>query len=490
LLRKKDTGCIEILQDLAFRDEDVEVRYYASKAMNFLAVGMKRPPVAEEVDANISRDRAREALRSPDPEDRLRCVQAIAKSEKPDFLDILREAAATETDPLVRSALPLAISIIGSADDINLIVTRFINDANARVRANAIEALGRIGDKRAYPFIIGFLQDKDNRVRTNAALALNKFGKVNLVQTLQEMLYQPQVWMRDSAAFALQVIKIPEAIPLLEMAIQDSYLGVRLKAKKALQGLLVKGITEAQAVLDKYGNFQEEERVEDFLKLAEELDNADPMLAQQKRLANTLDPKDSYDFEALDSDKRIAEILRAAANEDLAVAPVLLRWLSTEADKKVKATIVSALGQLKYKAAMEPLMECLADRDPRIRANAVEALARFGDDKAYSKIMAMLKNSNNRVLANAILALDTYPYVNIIPHLERLAMSPKPEHRSSALWVIGKMRTLQTLPSLERLLSDQDMQIREKARDLLKELARDEGNFRARTLAKENGIRI
>lgn len=486
LLKRGDQGCVDMLQELSIRDEDVEVRYYAAKAMNFLGGPPKRQKLGETGgDEVLSDARVKEALADHDPEVRLRCIQLISKNNAREYLPVLNEFANEEKDPMVRSALPLAFAMLGGNAAMEVVIQKFLQDANARVRANAIDALERIGDKRAYPFIIGYLQDKDNRVRTNAAMALGKFGKMNLIKTLEAMLARPQVWMRDSAAFALQVTKVPEAVPLLEKAIQDPYQGVRIKAKKALQLLAAKGIETAQQVLDKYPHVKEEESLEDFLKLAEAIDRPATMTAKTEAddPAAGLEPKEVYKFDHLERDKRIKEILKVGENQDLAMGRKLLDWLQTEKDAHLRATLISTLGRLQYQPALPILCEMVNDPENRVRANVVEALGLYKDDNAYRKLTSALRDKHHRVVANAILALDKYPHVDIYPVLEKLASHQKVEFKRSALHCIRKLKTYNAIKFLEKFLGDPDKNIRSDALMLLTQL-KSEGNLAAASILK------
>ena len=501
ILKSELHDALFALQEVSLHDEDVEIRYFASKAANFLRAMKPAAPAAEAPQAPIAGvltlETAARDLRAPEPDTRLRCLQLIVHARDSRYLFLLFEITDGETEPLVRSALPLAIGILGNKDHVPFIVQKFLKDANARVRANAIEALERIGDVSAYPYIIGFLQDKDNRVRTNAALALNKFGKVNLIRTLEAMLFHPRVWMRDSAAYALQVIKIPEVVPLLERAMEDPYEGIRIKAKKALEGLAAKGVAAASVVLARFPDVKEEETLDDFLRLAEmEVSQADEAAADAEAAAAVQEmaeavpepadslppppPRATYDFASGDRARRVAEVQRAVAAQDRGVTAQLRDLAGREPDEHVRATLAVALGHLSDTEGLEVLIKLLEDKDARVRANAVEALGKLRHDRGFAQTLKFLKDQNARVVANAIWALRNYPHVDVYPALDQMVVHRKDEFRKSAIWLIGQLKTYNAIKHLEKLVTDRVPDVKERAVTLLKRL-RDEGNSVART---------
>jgi HEAT repeat protein len=90
-----------------------------------------------------------------------------------------------------------------------------LNDPDARVRANAIEAFEDGGDPRTAPLLLPFLADPDNRVRANAAKALHVFGRPEGRPVLEAMLQDPSETMRLSAVWAIGELAIGGAAELL-----------------------------------------------------------------------------------------------------------------------------------------------------------------------------------------------------------------------------------------------------------------------------------
>jgi len=145
-----------------------------------------------------------------------------------------------------------------------------IHDQDASVRKTAVDALGKIGDPRAEPFLIGALgdghpavreaaarsvgrlqtvgaeamaalvsrlEDPDRSVQRAAAQALSAGeGSPSLSSALAGLLVSPDAAVRQTAAHALSVIDVsePSVIAALGAAAQDSDATVRQWAVAAL----------------------------------------------------------------------------------------------------------------------------------------------------------------------------------------------------------------------------------------------------------------
>jgi HEAT repeat protein len=59
-------------------------------------------------------------------------------------------------------------------------------DSDKKVRLAAIEALGQIGDRRAYDYLVGMLSDQDHDVRFACVAALGTMGDQRALGPLSE----------------------------------------------------------------------------------------------------------------------------------------------------------------------------------------------------------------------------------------------------------------------------------------------------------------
>ena len=124
------------------------------------------------------------------------------------------------------------------------------------VRRQAVDALGRIGDRRAVEPLIGTLKDRDSLIRSQAVQALGRIKDPQAVTPLAAVLSskEQQSHVRMSAAEALGAIGDPRAVEPLILALRDEHWGVRSRAAQALGRL-----KDPRAVAPLIGALQEKE---------------------------------------------------------------------------------------------------------------------------------------------------------------------------------------------------------------------------------------
>ena len=103
-------------------------------------------------------------------------------------------------------------------------------------RAEAIEALGKIGDPEAISAILSAMEAGSPAVRKRAISALSKFRDPRTIQALMSALTDPNEEIRSSAAIGLADIGDASCIAKLEsMADSDSSSDVRSTAAQAVE---------------------------------------------------------------------------------------------------------------------------------------------------------------------------------------------------------------------------------------------------------------
>jgi HEAT repeat protein len=135
-------------------------------------------------------------------ERRLRAIQVLGLLRKhpriPEILGIL----VKDRDEKIRAT---AVNLLGKflgPDDQQLILA-LLNDPDKRVRANTIEALERLGNKRLIPILLRYRKDPGNRIRGNILKALYTLGHSGIEQDLLDMLGQPSELMKASALWVI-----------------------------------------------------------------------------------------------------------------------------------------------------------------------------------------------------------------------------------------------------------------------------------------------
>lgn len=460
---RRDERALPRLQQMAAEDPSLEVRYYARKALLYFqkVVGVRRGGAGSGVE-DLEAD-----LGNPDPRVRNEAVQALARQGG----DAARRRAVTlvegEADPFVRATLAVTLGILGGPAEIPALDV-LLKDGDPRVRANAIEGLMHIGGPDVPARVVPYLKDADNRVKVNAYTALGKFKKMDLLKALGEMLTSDKAWRRDAAAYALVKMEIPESVPLLEYALGDDYIGIRLKARNGLVLLARREVTQAIQVLERLGGARP--HPETYLSL--------DMLRIRSR------PETPRDEEA----GRLALIRRIVEAQDREKVSMLLRQLTRESRPRVLATLLTAVGNLGSAEVLPVLRPFLGFEDRRIRANAVEAWGLLGGPQDVEALEPFRRDPDNRVRANAVVALGRRER-DVRADLETMADDPSEVMRLSAVYALVELGRDEAVPLLSSLLLDPATAVKKKALDGLRILASD-GRQDARQALEAAGLPV
>lgn len=240
----KPAASVPLLQRSLY-DPDPDVAYAAAKALAEYDLEAAYRALLDALDrAPISRSRLAAFLESS------RCPRAVA---------LLCERAS---DPSPEGRFWVAY-LLGQTRDRQALpaLLALARDPDANVRANAAEAIGRLGDRRkTTPAIKRLLRDSEWIVRAHAAKAAGALGDKRLIQELVSLLRDQQWWVRQNSALALERIG-PPAIPYLAAMLSDPDRFARNKAAEVLGRLGV--ISDQIAKLS--GPRQEAEAARDLL---------------------------------------------------------------------------------------------------------------------------------------------------------------------------------------------------------------------------------
>jgi HEAT repeat protein len=156
------------------------------------------PTVLDE----ISKD-----LYSDNEDRRLRAVQILGHMRKnPKIREVLANLVQ-DRDVKVRAT---AVNLMGKVIEANDhdVLLALLNDSDKRVRANTLEALESLGNRRMVPILLRFRYDPNNRIRGNVLKALYRLGYSEIEQDLLEMIKSPNNFMRASALWVISQVKI------------------------------------------------------------------------------------------------------------------------------------------------------------------------------------------------------------------------------------------------------------------------------------------
>ena len=204
------------------RDPDEDVRNNAAKAVRKLT----SPEAVSRLVEFINDDNL---------EVRLYSIEQIGKARLEAYNDILLLILDTDQNPHVIASTILALGRMKLVENIPTI-GYYLNHDDARVRANAIEALVFINDPKVMSLLSLSLNDSDSRVRANVIIALWKFGELKVASQVQNMLESSNSDFQSSGAYALGDMAISTRkeqnlinFPLLVAALRQHPKYARLK---------------------------------------------------------------------------------------------------------------------------------------------------------------------------------------------------------------------------------------------------------------------
>ncbi len=174
-------------------------------------------------------------ISDPDEWISMTILRLLCRMRELDTIPILIEKYHSDKD-LRRKALMISflsrfqsITLLGAFDDA-------LHARDARLRANAIEAIGelKLTEEELLQRITPFLHDPNNRIRANAILALAKITPEKVKAQIVEMCNSDDVQLRRSAAFILCMIPPNDFFKEAENLIVDENETVR---KRMIQSL-------------------------------------------------------------------------------------------------------------------------------------------------------------------------------------------------------------------------------------------------------------
>ncbi len=153
------------------------------------------------------------------------------------------------SDPLVQYEAAEALGNVGDEKAVGPLITALKRDEFSGVRWKAAEALSKIGNPAVAP-LIGALQYPDEDVRWKAAIALGEIGNSEAIEPLIQLFSDEDRFVRSRAAHALSMIGEPAVPPLihaLKNANPDVRWGAALAAGKIKNPLMVEPLILALA---------------------------------------------------------------------------------------------------------------------------------------------------------------------------------------------------------------------------------------------------
>lgn len=171
---------------------------------------------------------------------KLEVIQAFQGAEPAAIFDFLKRTGAHESNvDRIRATI---ITLLGEVKNPTLrgVFVKALSDRNARVRANAVEALSEICEgKELLKVLVHCLNDRNNRVRANALRGLIQLGVKQAEPLVHEMAHHHNPRYRSSAAWILGEVghAIPQGRTWLDQLTRDDNHNVTYRAELAFQAM-------------------------------------------------------------------------------------------------------------------------------------------------------------------------------------------------------------------------------------------------------------
>jgi len=276
-------------------------------------------------------------------------------------------------------------------------------DDSDRKRSIVI-ALGKLGDPRAVPQLIGLLYDQDKYVRERTVEALGLIGDRKAIQSLVNMLEDSNAWVRKAVVKALDELcwvpddKYTEAQYNLAKKNYKKCIEIGKPAVNLMINILEKAedqdietIQEIIRALGKIGDVKSTGVLISYLKdnnndirnaAVEALIDIGPV-ASVNILKELNETKEEKTKDAL------VKVIGDIGDEQSALTLIEL-FIKEKAS--IKATIASALGKIKCKEAVVPLIDVIRDKSGgrQVVENSIVALGEIGDRRALEPLLDIM----------------------------------------------------------------------------------------------------
>ncbi len=314
------------------------------------------------------------------------------------------DAADLET----RQAAVLALGRIGDARGVPALLGAL--NADEELVVPIAGALAMIGDRRAYPSLLGLLAHADASVRRAAVSALNALGHPDMAADMVRLLQDPAPFVREAAVRIIGYMGYPQGAHLLLACCSDRQENVRRAAVECLPLL----------------------------------DNAEvlPTLGQ-----------------ALHDDTAgvRAAAARALGQIEGTDAWPLLREALGHSDPWVRYFATRSVGRQRH-ADAPPILAGLAHSDPamQVRVAAVEVLGRSGAEDAVAILTPLAQVADRDLARAALAALGTSGRADALPPLLVALDGPDAGRRLAAVRALGASGRVEAVAALARSAADPD----------------------------------
>jgi HEAT repeat protein/ATP/ADP translocase len=407
---------------------------------------------------------------------RLLAVELAAELREPAAAPLLVRHFSQEPDPKVRATMVAALGkLLRRKQESLSAVEPSLEDQDARVRANGIDALAQIGITESSSFLAPFVHDPEPRIRANTAVAYTRLdperGADEARQILLDMYESGEESPQLSALFGLGEVGDEKSVEVLGSAMNDDRISVR---HRAILGLAQAGRREG---IDKLLVFLEEGDGATRHVAARALESCgeaaiDPLILAlwgsevgvrqyvSRALGHIGAPRARQaliHILSLEAEGAYYDLLRLEKIGELPQTSgiVLLADSLTERVRQAKANALQVL-QLAFgdQKGMRLILSNLIHPEPYVRSSAIEALEVRVDQSLLGGVQPLFEHSNPRVTAEHGGVLYQLPSKEPLEVLMELASDRSRWIRACAIYAMGEAADKKVLPLLERRIKD------------------------------------
>lgn len=363
-------------------------------------------------------------LDDPEPEVVLTAIDSLAILGRAGAAKAVARFTAAEHDKRLRSRATAALGFLGAAEAVPILF-RLLEDTDARVVANAVDALRSLDPSRedVIRHVGPLVNHPNNRVRANAILSLQAVEEGRAMASLRAMLASPMRLDRASAAWVVGEVGTVDAVKwlvtLINTELEPTVLSAALNALERIER------PEARPALTRLFSHP----------------NAGIRAQAVRVFSKTADSSGMRQLEGL---------------------------LSTEKVQTVRSAVVAAMGNLSDSGNFMVVTRLLQDRNERVVANAIESLDRMASLEVTPFLTPFLSHPNNRIRANAVVALWKLGDLKAVRELHAMLVSPASAARRSAMHALRQVADF-LAPGL---LAERPL-LRSSLRDRFRQRARD-----------------
>jgi HEAT repeat protein len=388
-------------------------------------------------------------------------ARSMGRSGNSEYLPCLLNSLESEKNPEVKATVIVAIACTGTLDTIESIAP-YLNSSNSRLRAACVKAMEHLGPPDIFLRIRGLLTDSDNQVITMVVKALWTSDPEALLGEIKNLLASPNKNHRKSAVWAVSELQYSVARPLLNRAIYDNSISVRLTANDVLRRI-EDNLNEEKAIArqNKKGTEGQTDQ------LASPSQNSAP---EHKSVISDSDHKsdsesagesDAYQSTQSKTGNSITEKLATPARAVAAPSETSTSSAGSENNSAQTGTTAPVLridgsepGRLfrrRGPSGFQELAELLDDQDPDVRLRVIKNIESSGESSMIPSLVGLLgREKNPHVIATLVKALGCLAGIDSAPHIVPFLESDDPRI------VANTIEGLAFQPSMEiyRLLKD------------------------------------